>query len=122
MSHIMQHNTLDNFSNSQKYVKSLNRAYRKRELTKITAENQAILRRIQSSAPTYNHWEGEEKRRKNEGYLRNICEYKAPGGGGRPNTSGRRARPRTAMAEYGERTVESSKEVMDASGYGDLPP
>lgn len=68
--------------------KSLNREARKRELLKITMENQAFLRRLQDKQPNYNvyRWEEEEQERKK--ILRNICEYDyiidqpgMPGGG-----------------------------------------
>ena len=38
-------------------------------------ENAALLKRIQTRQPTYNHLKWEEERRKNEEYLKNICEY-----------------------------------------------
>jgi E3 ubiquitin-protein ligase TRIP12 len=75
MSYIMQRNTLDNKSSALKYGQSLNKAFRKRELQRITQENQAILRRIQAREPNYNHLDWEESRRKNEQYLKNIVEY-----------------------------------------------
>jgi phospholipid N-methyltransferase len=55
--------------------KSLNREARKRELLKITMENQAFLRRLQDKQPNYNvfKWEEEENDRKR--ILKNICEY-----------------------------------------------
>ncbi|CDW81952.1 UNKNOWN [Stylonychia lemnae] len=55
--------------------KSLNREARKRELLKITMENQAFLRRLQDKQPNYNvyRWEEEEQDRKK--ILKNICEY-----------------------------------------------
>lgn len=55
--------------------KSLNREARKRELLKITMENQAFLRRLQDKQPNYNvyRWEEEENERKK--LLKNICEY-----------------------------------------------
>merc|ERR1711988_1532257 len=45
MSFIMRHNSLDN-ENPMQYAHSLNRESRKRELQRITRENQSILRRI----------------------------------------------------------------------------
>lgn len=55
--------------------KSLNREHRKRELLKITMENQAILKRLQDKTSNYNvgKWEGEFRDR--ERILKNICEY-----------------------------------------------
>lgn len=55
--------------------KSLNREARKRELMKITAENQVILKRLQEKKPNYNvtqwHREAEDRQK----ILTNICEY-----------------------------------------------
>ena len=55
--------------------KSLNKDSRKRELLKITMENQAILRRLQDKQSSYNvgKWVEEEQERKR--ILKNICEY-----------------------------------------------
>ena len=53
---------------------SMNKSYRKRELQRITKENQAILRRIQACEPSLNRAVWEEDRRQNEKLLRNICE------------------------------------------------
>jgi len=64
---------------------SLNKDYRKKELIRITQENQAILKRIQQAQPIYSHIQWEESHRRNQGYLRNSCEYplvlKASGAG-----------------------------------------
>jgi hypothetical protein len=79
MSSIMSKGSLDNECESHKYVKSLNKNYRKRELQRITRENQEILRRIQQREPYYNHALWEEERRVHEQYIRNICEYPVPG-------------------------------------------
>jgi hypothetical protein len=54
---------------------SLNRDFRKKDLIRITQENQNILKRIQQAQPIYNHISWEEAHRKNAGYLRNCCEY-----------------------------------------------
>jgi len=54
---------------------SLNKDARKKELIRITEDNQAILRRIQRTEPVYNHLQWEEGHRRNELYLRNACEY-----------------------------------------------
>uniref|UniRef100_K3WRK6 Cilia- and flagella-associated protein 97 n=1 Tax=Globisporangium ultimum (strain ATCC 200006 / CBS 805.95 / DAOM BR144) TaxID=431595 RepID=K3WRK6_GLOUD len=75
MSHIMQNETLDNKNQSIVYSHSLNKGLRKRELQKITSENQAILRRIQMREPTYDHVQWEEEAKKNERYAANIREY-----------------------------------------------
>jgi len=55
--------------------RSLNRDMRKKELVKITIENQAILRRLQDKKSNYNHTNWQDERKKNERYLRNISEY-----------------------------------------------
>jgi len=57
------------------HKKSLNRDLRRRELIKITLENQAFLRRLQNKTSNYNvnRWEEEENERKR--ILKNICEY-----------------------------------------------
>jgi hypothetical protein len=79
MSAIMQGNHgIDNKCTSQQYSKSMNKPFRKKQLQKITQENQAILRRIQTREPTYNHMQWEEERRVNEQLMRNICEHPVP--------------------------------------------
>lgn len=78
MSDIMQgKNTLDNKSEAATYAHSLNRDLRKRELQRITQENQAILFRIQNKEPVYNHYEWETDRLEQEKILKNIQEYKS---------------------------------------------
>eukprot|EP00931_Biecheleriopsis_adriatica_P023966 TRINITY_DN15029_c0_g1_i1.p1 TRINITY_DN15029_c0_g1~~TRINITY_DN15029_c0_g1_i1.p1 ORF type:complete len:311 (+),score=55.64 TRINITY_DN15029_c0_g1_i1:117-1049(+) len=54
---------------------SLNRDARKKELLRITRENQSILKRIQQAQPVYNHVEWEDEHRRNAGYLKNRCEF-----------------------------------------------
>eukprot|EP00514_Thraustochytrium_sp_LLF1b_P010660 CAMPEP_0184554342 /NCGR_PEP_ID=MMETSP0199_2-20130426/34713_1 /TAXON_ID=1112570 /ORGANISM="Thraustochytrium sp., Strain LLF1b" /LENGTH=130 /DNA_ID=CAMNT_0026950351 /DNA_START=397 /DNA_END=785 /DNA_ORIENTATION=- len=73
MSQIMSKTSLDNQNDFQ--LKSLNRSFRKKELSRITQENQEILRRIQQREPFYNHTEWEQERKTHEQYMRNICEY-----------------------------------------------
>ena len=75
MADIKQKNYLDNKNVSLKYSKSLNNEHRKRELMRITAENKAILKRIEARQPVYNHLKWENDRRMNEAYCKNICEY-----------------------------------------------
>lgn len=55
--------------------KSLNKDARKKELLRITKENQSILKRIQQAQPVYNHVEFECSRAKHEAYLNNISEF-----------------------------------------------
>ena len=73
LSFTRRHNSLDN-QNPMEYAHSLNREQRKRELQKITRENQAILRRIQAAEPTYDHLAWAEHERTHEEYMKNICE------------------------------------------------
>merc|ERR1719362_2204890 len=54
---------------------SLNRDARKRELLRITSDNQAILKRIQQAQPVYNHVEMQGEQRKQQTYLRNCTEF-----------------------------------------------
>ncbi|CAD7933861.1 unnamed protein product [Amoebophrya sp. A120] len=54
---------------------SMNRDARKKELLRITQENQLILKRIQRAQPMYNHIKWEESYKQNQTYLRNCCEY-----------------------------------------------
>ena len=55
--------------------RSLNRDARKRELLKITMENQVILRRLQEQKPNYDVMKWEEEAMKRKKLLQNICEY-----------------------------------------------
>jgi hypothetical protein len=76
MNIMMATTTANGFSNSSmSHKKSLNRDIRRRELIKITLENQAFLRRLQNKTSNYNvnRWEDEELERKR--LLKNICEY-----------------------------------------------
>ena len=52
------------FGNNEK--RSLNKENRKRELMRITMENQAILRRLQEKQSNYNVIKWEEQRMENE--------------------------------------------------------
>ncbi|KAL9646325.1 hypothetical protein ABK040_014478 [Willaertia magna] len=60
MTEIMTKNYVDNKNENFKFIGSLNSEKRKRELRKITAENQAILKRIQNRQPNYNHLQWQE--------------------------------------------------------------
>ena len=55
--------------------KSLNRELRKRELLRVTAENQALLKRLQEKPASYNVQQWEEDQRRHEETLRLRCEY-----------------------------------------------
>lgn len=54
---------------------SLNREYRKKELMKITVENQAILRRLQDKQPTYSVTKWQEEFKHVEKIRNNVCEF-----------------------------------------------
>jgi E3 ubiquitin-protein ligase TRIP12 len=55
--------------------RSITKDRRKLDLIRITQENQALLRRIQTTQPVYRNLQWEEAYRRNELYLRNACEY-----------------------------------------------
>jgi len=57
---------------------SLNEVTRKRELVKITLENQGILRRIQDQHSIYNVTKWEKDFQNNEKYLKNLSVYPVP--------------------------------------------
>eukprot|EP01051_Picozoa_sp_SAG22_P011961 SAG22_NODE_1200_length_5182_cov_4.342514_2_plen_342_part_00 len=87
--------------------KSLNKEARRRELLRITADNQAILRRIQERQPFYNHLEWEQQRIQNEKYLRNISQFpeslpSMTGSGGFAGEDGYGAVPEEPMFDGGE--------------------
>lgn len=76
MEQIMQNETGEfKPSSSVRYGHSLNKDLRKRQLHKITQENQAILNRIQMQTPTYDHLQWEEDARQNQKIARNISEF-----------------------------------------------
>lgn len=75
MSYIMNTSSLDNKNSSLKYARSMNKSVRKKNLEKITRENQAILERIQAKEPVYNHLKWEHERQQNLKYMRSISEY-----------------------------------------------
>lgn len=82
MTHIMkqQNNTLSLTPRTPRVPASggpvsLNKDARKKEMLRITKENQSILRRIQQAQPVYNHVEWEDEHRKNASYLKNRCEF-----------------------------------------------
>merc|ERR1712002_472688 len=55
--------------------KSLNKCTRQRELLRVSHENQAILRRISSKEPYYNHLAWDEDWSQNNEYMSNISNY-----------------------------------------------
>jgi hypothetical protein len=126
-----QKNTLDNHNDFE--VKSLNFTVRKREMIKITSENlvraftfdqfvalpvfltrssqsQAILRRIQAREPCYSHTLWEDEARRQESYLRNICEYPLV------------IRPGTTAGDSPGRLYALSGALDDEETADDIPP
>ena len=76
LSNIMKKNNQNTPNDQNKFrVRSLNRDSRKRELVKITIENQNILKRIQNQKSGFSIQNWEESRRKEEIYLQNISEF-----------------------------------------------
>ena len=67
---------IDCTNDSAKYSHSLSKERRRRELQRITKENQKILKRIQDARPTYNHIGWEEEAQRNREILENISEFK----------------------------------------------
>lgn len=105
MSYILRHPTMDNRNNSLGYKHSLNQEKRRRQLTTITDQNQAILARIRTAAPTYDRQKWDNDHNFNRKLISNISLY-----GTNPASpkfrvtdhgltkSGRRRRPMTAPA------------------------
>lgn len=74
MSDIMRHTTYKN-ERPKSGGASLNRDHRKNELTRVTNENNAILKRIQTAQPEYNHVKWEDDFQNSEVYLVNKNLY-----------------------------------------------
>ena len=75
MSNIMQ-NPKPKLYNPMRVEKaSLNRVQRKKELMKITVENQAILRRLQEKQPTYSVTKWSRDFNELAKIRNNMCEY-----------------------------------------------
>ena len=110
----MQKNTLDNKNRSWQYAHSLNKSFRKRELQRITRENQNILKRIQQREPNYNHLQWEEDRRLHESYLTNICEYPYRG-----KRRGQRDQTMASDMYYGDTMQRSDSGQFDYGSRGD---
>lgn len=73
MTEIMQRSAIDT-QNPVEY-RSLNKEARRRELIRVTQENQGLLKRIQRRQPTYNHLVWEQDRERNEALCERICRY-----------------------------------------------
>jgi E3 ubiquitin-protein ligase TRIP12 len=99
---------------------SLNRDARKKELVRITKENQLILKRIQQAQPVYNHVEWEGANRRNIQYVRNCAEHPLVlrSARGRPSEMVRlddgpmsaRSAPAQSSQQYDQ--VDSAKQVV----------
>ncbi|XP_052799155.1 sperm axonemal maintenance protein CFAP97D1-like [Mya arenaria] len=76
MAHIMRKGgVVDNKLKEGHHTKSLNKTKRQRELLRITHENIAILRRLMTKYPHYNHKKWLLQWQVNQQYLRNISKY-----------------------------------------------
>jgi hypothetical protein len=75
MSNIMQDPKPKLYNPKRFEVGSLNRDRRKKELVKITIENQAILKRLQEKQPTYSVSKWNEEHRKHEELKMNLLEF-----------------------------------------------
>jgi E3 ubiquitin-protein ligase TRIP12 len=103
---------------------TLNKDRRRRELVRITQENQSILRRIQEAQPVYNHLKWEESYRQAERYMQNVCEY--PIVLGTPRRRPRRVAPiDTDALEVRTKDIDPQKEdgalsarEVGVAGYG----
>jgi len=88
---------------------SLNRETRKKELLRITKDNQLILRRIQQAQPVYNHVELEGNHRRNVAYLKNCAEFPTA------LRSARGARPSELQPLAAAPGAEDSREARGAA-------
>merc|ERR1719326_2144485 len=113
--------------NPAKGPSSLNKDFRKGELIRITQENQAILKRIQSAQPIYSHIQWEEGHRRNQSYLRNCCEYPLVlrGGATGSGPQGKMGGAGAGMDSYGQAQdqleqymEEDRKRLQDDSNVG----
>ncbi|XP_069809038.1 sperm axonemal maintenance protein CFAP97D1 [Dendropsophus ebraccatus] len=76
IAHIMRAGgTVDNWNNWR--IRSLNSSKRNREIVRITAENQAIHKRIQDSKPNYDHKKWEDEWKATRKHLQNTSSYHA---------------------------------------------
>lgn len=112
MSDIMQKGSMDNVSNAWQYGHSLNRTNRRKELQRITEENQQILRRIQGVQPFYNHWKWEEEAIKAEKLAESISEYKH-----RP-TGAMRSKSPTRQNNNNNSLVMNPQQGLDMNSFG----
>eukprot|EP01010_Urceolus_cornutus_P005129 NODE_871_length_1265_cov_458.801809_g666_i0.p1 GENE.NODE_871_length_1265_cov_458.801809_g666_i0~~NODE_871_length_1265_cov_458.801809_g666_i0.p1 ORF type:complete len:287 (+),score=60.93 NODE_871_length_1265_cov_458.801809_g666_i0:76-936(+) len=75
MTDIMQRSALET-QNPWADRRVLNRREtRRRELMRVTQENQALLKRIQQAQPTYNHLQWEQQQEQREALCERLCQY-----------------------------------------------
>lgn len=121
MTDIMEKKYIDNENQNAKFIHSLNRESRKKELMRITRENQSILKRIQRKQPFYNRLDWERDRVQNEKYLQNICEYPLNGAqDSNPRASLERASLRASNVDNKMETYEEDQ-PWDEPESNDLP-
>jgi hypothetical protein len=72
---VMQKKRIDNENKTSHLKKSLGDDFKREQLTKITAENYRLLKKIQNVEPTYNSAKWEEEAKLREAYIRNISEF-----------------------------------------------
>ncbi|XP_046853606.1 uncharacterized protein CFAP97D2-like [Xenia sp. Carnegie-2017] len=104
MSSIMRtKGSVDHNNNYQ--LRSLNKTKRQRELLRLTHENQAILKRLTSKEPHYNHLQWEEEWQMNKIYMNNICKYPR-------RESGRKTRQTVKSSLATKSTIEQQSDKM----------
>mmetsp|Transcript_15374 Transcript_15374/g.22630 ORF Transcript_15374/g.22630 Transcript_15374/m.22630 type:complete len:191 (-) Transcript_15374:81-653(-) len=106
MSYIMSSSSLDNKNKSLKYARSMNKQIRKKNLEKITRENQAILERIQAKEPVYSQVKWEHERQQQVKYLRNLSDF-----GGSPQ----RRKELTRLEPMDEEYQREAREYLDGT-------
>jgi len=95
---------------------TLNKDRRRRELVRITQENQAILKRIQKAQPIYNHVEWEDSYRRSTSYLRNRCEFPPM-----PSSRGKTpSRGGSFMPLVGSKPLSPSQDMRATASSGPL--
>ncbi|XP_060083461.1 sperm axonemal maintenance protein CFAP97D1-like [Ylistrum balloti] len=75
MAHIMRSGGRVHSQNKDYMRKSLNKTKRQRELLRITHENLAILKRLTSKEPHYNHNRWNHEWKMNQQYMMNISKF-----------------------------------------------
>ena len=132
MSNIMQNPKPALYNPVRVEKASLNRVQRKKELMKITVENQAILKRLQEKAPTYSVTKWMSDFQNIEKIRNNMCEYPYEFEGGQSRSrftlttaqteaEGFASLPRISTGQPGMRMPPMGQQgfnTMQASGSG----